>query len=149
MKNINNLLKLVLILSFTFADECRLIENQDDCIQTEGCYWNEDLNYCQSYDDDDWEDEEEIECEGLSEEDCEWLDYCVWDDEGNECYNDEDGEEDAYIHQRPGWWESEPNVGRVAHGIPNRVHRLKALGNSLVPMIPYIIGKSILETYNG
>jgi len=61
----------------------------------------------------------------------------------------EDGEEDAYIHQRPGWWESEPNVGRVAHGIPNRVHRLKALGNSLVPMIPYIIGKSILETYNG
>jgi DNA (cytosine-5)-methyltransferase 1 len=43
-----------------------------------------------------------------------------------------------------GWWESEPNVGRVAHGIPKRVDRLKSLGNSLVPQIPYYIGCSIL-----
>ena len=61
----------------------------------------------------------------------------------------EDGKEDAYIHQRPGWWELEPDVGRVAHGIPRRVDRLKALGNSLIPMIPYIIGKSIMEAENG
>ena len=44
-----------------------------------------------------------------------------------------------------GWWESEPNVGRVAHGVPKRVDRLKSLGNSLVPQIPYYIGKTILE----
>jgi len=44
-----------------------------------------------------------------------------------------------------GWWESEPNMGRVAHGIPKRVDRLKSLGNSLVPQIPYYIGKTILE----
>lgn len=31
------------------------------------------------------------------------------------------------------WWESEPNVGRVAHGVPARVHRLQALGNAQVP----------------
>ena len=45
------------------------------------------------------------------------------------------------------WWSVEPNVGRVAHGIPQRVDRLKCLGNSVVPMIPYLIGRSILELY--
>jgi len=47
------------------------------------------------------------------------------------------------------WWESEPDVGRVAYGIPKRVDRLKSLGNSLVPQIPYYIGKTILEVMNG
>ena len=32
-------------------------------------------------------------------------------------------------------WLPEPNVGRVAHGIPNRVHRLKGLGNAIVPQV--------------
>ena len=41
------------------------------------------------------------------------------------------------------WWQFEPNVGRVANGVPKRVDRLKSLGNSLVPMIPYYIGMSI------
>ena len=44
------------------------------------------------------------------------------------------------------WWELEPDVGRVANGVPKRVDRLKGLGNSLVPTIPFIIGNSILET---
>jgi DNA (cytosine-5)-methyltransferase 1 len=39
-------------------------------------------------------------------------------------------------------------VGRVAHGIPARVDRLKALGNSLVPHIPYYIGLSLLEVHD-
>ena len=43
------------------------------------------------------------------------------------------------------WWESEPSVGRVANGIPHRVDRLKGLGNSLVPAIPYAIGHAILK----
>lgn len=41
------------------------------------------------------------------------------------------------------WWSVEPDVGRVAHGVPNRVDRLKCLGNSVVPQIPYVIGLSI------
>jgi len=45
-----------------------------------------------------------------------------------------------------GWWAVEPDVGRVAHGIPERVHRLKALGNSLIPAIPYYLGLAILES---
>jgi DNA (cytosine-5)-methyltransferase 1 len=46
-----------------------------------------------------------------------------------------------------GWWQFEPNVGRVAHGVPSRVDRLKGLGNSLVPYVPYLIGQTILKTY--
>ena len=30
-------------------------------------------------------------------------------------------------------WPSEPGVGRVAYGVPNRVDRLKCLGNAVVP----------------
>jgi len=41
------------------------------------------------------------------------------------------------------WWSVEPDVGRVAHGIPDRVDRLKCLGNSVVPQIPYVIGLSL------
>ena len=45
------------------------------------------------------------------------------------------------------WWKTEPNVGRVVNGVPNRVDRLKALGNSLIPQIPFYIGQTILRTY--
>jgi DNA (cytosine-5)-methyltransferase 1 len=43
-----------------------------------------------------------------------------------------------------GWWLAEPNVGRVAHGVPARVDRLKGLGNAVVPQIPELIGHAIL-----
>jgi DNA (cytosine-5)-methyltransferase 1 len=42
-------------------------------------------------------------------------------------------------------FEREPNIPRVATGIPDRVNRLKALGNSIVPQIVYNIGLAILE----
>ena len=42
--------------------------------------------------------------------------------------------------ERNGWWDFEPNVGRVAHGVRGRVHRLKGLGNSIVPQIVEEIG---------
>lgn len=32
-------------------------------------------------------------------------------------------------------WDAEPCVGRVAHGIPNRVDRVKSLGNAIVPQV--------------
>ncbi|MCP4308480.1 MAG: DNA cytosine methyltransferase [bacterium] len=34
-----------------------------------------------------------------------------------------------------GWWRAEPDVGRVAHGVPSRVDRLRALGNGVVPAV--------------
>lgn len=45
------------------------------------------------------------------------------------------------------WWLVEPDVGRVAHGISSRVDRLKALGNAVVPQIPELIGRAILEVH--
>lgn len=44
-----------------------------------------------------------------------------------------------------GWWSIEPDVGRVANGVPDRAHRLKALGNAVVPQIPELIGNAILD----
>jgi len=43
-----------------------------------------------------------------------------------------------------GKWEAEPELGRVADGIPNRSHRLKQLGNAVVPPIPEAIGLAIM-----
>lgn len=42
-------------------------------------------------------------------------------------------------------WEVEPEVGRVADGIPSRVDRLKCLGNALVPQIAEFIGRCIMK----
>ena len=42
-------------------------------------------------------------------------------------------------------WSVEPNVGRVAHGISDRVDRIKSLGNAVVPQLTYIIGMSIIR----
>jgi hypothetical protein len=43
-----------------------------------------------------------------------------------------------------GWWSAEPDVGRVAHGVPARVDRLHGLGNAVVPQIPEILGRAVL-----
>lgn len=51
----------------------------------------------------------------------------------------------AGISRGSRWWASEPDVGRVAHGVPSRTHRLKALGNAVVPQIPEIIGKAVIS----
>ena len=58
------------------------------------------------------------------------------------------GQASGYQGQEPafcGWWATEPAVGRVADGVPDRSHRLKALGNAVVPQIPCIIGQAILH----
>ena len=41
-------------------------------------------------------------------------------------------------------WRVEPDVGRVANGVSDRSHRLKGLGNAVVPQIPELIGRAIL-----
>jgi len=40
------------------------------------------------------------------------------------------------------WWETEPDVGRVADGVPGRVDRLKGLGNAVVPQVIEWIGRN-------
>lgn len=46
-------------------------------------------------------------------------------------------------------WAAEPNVGRVAHGIPARVDRLKCLGNAVVPQQAYPIFKALMMVFEG
>jgi DNA (cytosine-5)-methyltransferase 1 len=48
----------------------------------------------------------------------------------------------------PDQWSTEPSVGRVANGIPNRVDRLKGLGNAIVPQIALQLFKAIAEYKN-
>ena len=42
-------------------------------------------------------------------------------------------------------WDVEPNVGRVANGVPRRVDRLRALGNGVVPQVAYKVARMIYE----
>lgn len=46
------------------------------------------------------------------------------------------------------YWNHKPVLGRGLHGIPHRVDRVGALGNSLVPQIPELIGRAIMECEN-
>ena len=43
------------------------------------------------------------------------------------------------------WWSTEPDVGRVAHGVPSRVDRLRCLGNAVVPHVSQVIGGVIIQ----
>ena len=43
-------------------------------------------------------------------------------------------------------WLPEPDVGRVAHGIRNRVDRLRGLGNAIVPQVAYQIIRTMIES---
>lgn len=55
------------------------------------------------------------------------------------CAHGEGNERAQRVHQEhtnidsPGWWDSELELGRVAHGLAHRTHRLKAIGNGQVP----------------
>jgi len=66
-----------------------------------------------------------------------------------------EGRAAAGATERPGdggvsdWWAVEPAVGRVAHGIPNRVDRLRCLGNSIVPQVAMWIAARISKANEG
>ena len=42
-------------------------------------------------------------------------------------------------------WKTEPDVGRVANGIPDASHRIKGLGNAIVPQVAQQIFRAIKE----
>jgi hypothetical protein len=41
------------------------------------------------------------------------------------------------------WWATEPKVARLAHGIPRRVERTRAIGNAVVPQCSWFVGMCI------
>jgi len=60
---------------------------------------------------------------------------------------------DCGLEERRGKWQDgnndhwlvEPELGRVANGIPDRVDRLRGLGNAIVPQIAYWLGTRIKD----
>lgn len=44
-----------------------------------------------------------------------------------------------------GWWDSEPDVGRVADGVAARVDRLRGLGNGQVPAVVVLAWETLLR----
>ena len=44
-----------------------------------------------------------------------------------------------------GYWDTEPDIPRIAEGVRNRAERLKALGNAVVPQQFYPVFKAIAE----
>jgi DNA (cytosine-5)-methyltransferase 1 len=60
--------------------------------------------------------------------------------------NDEEVREHARRSAK--YWQIEPDVGRVANGIPNRVDRLRGLGNAVVPQVAEYIGRLVMEHAN-
>jgi DNA (cytosine-5)-methyltransferase 1 len=46
------------------------------------------------------------------------------------------------------WWAVEPSVGRVAHGVPARVDRLRGLGNAVVPQVAEYIARYVIDQHS-
>lgn len=46
------------------------------------------------------------------------------------------------------FWAVEPDVGRVAYGVPRRLDRLRCLGNAVVPQVAQVLGEYILFLQN-
>ncbi|MDR1072502.1 MAG: DNA cytosine methyltransferase [Treponema sp.] len=53
----------------------------------------------------------------------------------------------AQVDEIGEWWAVEPDVGRVANGIPSRVDRLKCLGNAVVPQITRLIWEGLKDAF--
>tara|TARA_R110000772_G_scaffold264921_1_gene385860 strand:+ start:50 stop:754 length:705 start_codon:yes stop_codon:yes gene_type:complete len=45
------------------------------------------------------------------------------------------------------WWATEPNVGRVAHGVASRVDRLRSIGNGQVPLTAATAWRLLMEAH--
>jgi DNA (cytosine-5)-methyltransferase 1 len=43
------------------------------------------------------------------------------------------------------WWKVEPDVGRVADGVSDRVDRLRGLGNAIVPQVAELVAALVVE----
>ena len=53
----------------------------------------------------------------------------------------------AAMFERIGSWATEPNVGRVAHGVASRVDRLRSIGNGQVPLTAATAWRLLMEAH--
>jgi DNA (cytosine-5)-methyltransferase 1 len=52
---------------------------------------------------------------------------------------------EQFASERYSWWKAEPGICRVHDGIPNRVDRLRSLGNAVVPEVAEYLGELIVN----
>ena len=57
-----------------------------------------------------------------------------------------DGDLDFYLQH---YWDTEPDIPRIASGISNRADRLKSLGNAVVPQQYYLFFRCIWQIESG
>lgn len=73
--------------------------------------------------------------------------------QGNDRVAPERSEDRELIELVPGvhpgmaadWWRAQSSVARTADGLPGQLDRCGALGNAVVPQIPEMIGRAIME----
>lgn len=68
--------------------------------------------------------------------------------EGKDAARDTCADGRALQYLRRDWWAVEPDVGRVAHGVANRVDRLKAIGNGQVSVVAATAFKILTRDLN-
>ena len=66
-------------------------------------------------------------------------------DDGSQGNVDDTSEQQQSRREWGGWWQSEPDVGRVAHGVASRVDRLRAIGNGQVPAVVALAWRTLSE----
>ena len=74
--------------------------------------------------------------------------------EGKRAYDDTQGRQEerrqAGLRNREefrryaSWWQAESGIQPLAHGVPERMARLKSIGNAVVPQVVELIGRRIL-----
>jgi DNA (cytosine-5)-methyltransferase 1 len=94
----------------------------------------------------------ELQPQGSEQKQRGWAGYggaTVSDTNGSGCQeqrcsvaNDEEHE----AAECRGWWSTEPDVGRVAHGVASRVDRLRCLGNGQVPAVAALAWKILTQS---
>ena len=50
---------------------------------------------------------------------------------------------------RNGCWAAEPDVGRLANGIPHQLDRIRVLGNAVVPQVAEYVGERLIDWLYG
>jgi len=80
-----------------------------------------------------------IQNQGIDESIDDGAEWNVADSDGRMCDGGTKNEGRQEVKRiaigRNGWWTVEPRLGRMAHGVADRVERLKAIGNGQVPEV--------------